>query len=184
MRQTMVGRVRTHRVSLTAVVKVLAPVASRVCSTMPELRRVTGGWQIEGTPLMMTSSYHGWAICCHTSVFVSRLGDIDMFSAWLERNGFADARFRIRDDAVRAARAAMAVDPLATDERSMLVRCGAGEYRTEDGRWRVRRSAAFNRWEILTSDPGQPDEKASVARTLHEATLIIPALRRHRASGS
>ena len=149
---------------------------------MPELRRVTGGWKIEGAPLMMTSGYHGWAICPHMSVFVGRLGNIDVFSAWLERHGFHDARFRVRDDAVRAARAALAVDPLGADEGCRLVRCAAGEYRTRDRRWRVRRSAAFNQWEIIASVPGQPEERASVAKTLHEATLIIPALRRRRTS--
>jgi len=151
---------------------------------MPELRRVTGGWMIEGTQLMMASGYHGWAICPHTSVFVGQLSYIDMFSAWLERRGFHDARFRVRDDAVRAARAALAVDPLGDNEGCRLVRCAAGEYRTQDRQWRVRRSATFNQWEIIASAPGQPDERASAAETLHEASLIIPALRRYRTRGS
>jgi len=98
---------------------------------------------------------------------------IEDLTGWLERNALYAAEFDTRREALRAAQAALSVDPIAAIAPAKLSRVSAGEYCTRDGRWALRRKA--KRWEItgVCAQPGTSALLSGGFETLHEAALMI-----------
>jgi len=140
-----------------------------------QLHKTTGEWKMDGAPLGIYRNGRAWILGADLSEVMRDLNRIDELTDWLKRNALYAVEFRSRREALRAAQAALSVDPLAAITPARLVRARAGEYHTPDGCWLVRRRGKC--WEIIAVSP-QPGMSAPLSggyETLHEAALMIAA---------
>jgi len=138
------------------------------------IRRITGGWKIDGSPLDVHRSNGGWVIDVDLNEVFCGAGDETL--TWNERNQLQGVLFDTRAQAVRAAEAALAVDPLAGMRAQKLIRMSAGRHRSEDGRWLMLRERSG--WAVYdTHQERSGDRRRAVVESLYEAATLIASTR-------
>jgi len=129
---------------------------------------------IEGTPLSVHRSGDSWMIDLDINEIFRGAGDETL--TWVERNQLRGATFKTRAEAVRAAQAALAVEPLGGVSAQKLIRMTAGHHITDDGRWLVLREGSG--WAVYDTHQERPgDRSRAVVESLYEAATLIASPR-------